>query len=160
MIALTLTMNAAQAGFFDRVAIIERLDKIELRALREAGKLIRILALRSMPKAQDARNKRGRTVRQHAAPGQPPLSHSGRLKRFLFYSYDATSRSVVVGPAQLGDSRVPGILEYGGTTTVKCRGFRRTGKTLQRSVAPHPYMGPALRQAQPRIATFWSKAVA
>ena len=73
-------------------------------------------------------SKFGAHVRKHARqsirkrkcpslPGKPPSSHSGKLKRFIYFGYDKTKRTVVVGPIRLsgrnkGDA--PETLEYGG----------------------------------------------
>ena len=47
--------------------------------------------------ARHSIHKRKRTI----APGEPPSSHTGLLRRFIFFGYDRERRSVVIGPARL-----------------------------------------------------------
>ena len=53
-------------------------------------------------------------------PGNPPSAHTGLLRTFMFFGYDRSQRSVVIGPQRLnqkiGDA--PHALEHGGVSTV------------------------------------------
>ena len=133
-----MKVQHAKAAFLDRAAVQKLVDRRTRVALNHAGALVRKIARNSI-----------RPGRATSRPGQPPRSHTGLLKRFLFYAYDTARRSVVVGPARLntGDGQAPARLEYGGQD-------RRRARTLR--YLPRPYMGPALTAAQPRIADFWS----
>lgn len=78
------------------------------RALARAGGYTRSIAKRSIKKANSA-----------SAPGQPPRSHRGLLKNFIFYNYDPSTKSVIVGPEKVVrpglTAGTPKTLEYGGT---------------------------------------------
>jgi hypothetical protein len=107
----------------------------------------------------------------HAAPGHPPLSHTGKLRR-MEYKYFRDSNSVRVGPKPFEGTTygvAPALLEFGGHTTVPTAEMQwktRDGKKVleQPSVAtnllPRPYMGPALELAKPQLAAFWQNAMA
>lgn len=114
--------------FFDRPAVVSALDKANKRSLSKAGSYIRTRARRSI-------RKRKRV----SETGQPPSSHSGELRRLIFYSYDSVNNSVVIGPTlfkqKRGDKTVPNILEKGGVKKYK-------GK--KRKYKPRPFMLPAL----------------
>src|SRR5262245_52774098 len=95
--------------FFDRKAVMNALDRGARRALSRAGAFIRTAARSSI-----------RSRRTSSKPGAPPHSHTGLLKRFLFFSYDSAQRSVVVGPAKLNrGSGAPKVLEHGGRATIQ-----------------------------------------
>jgi hypothetical protein len=99
------------------------------------GALVRTIARRSIRKRKKVSN-----------PGQPPTSRTGILKRFIFYSWDATSQSVVVGPEIL-----PGAKTY---TPAALEGTRR-----RRHLKPRPYMGPALEKAKAKLPELWAGAI-
>jgi len=107
----------------------------------------------------------------HAAPGHPPKSHTGKLRR-MEYKYFRDSNSVRVGPKPFDKSGGYGpalsLLEFGGHTTVPTAEMQwktRDGKRVleQPEVAtemlPRPYMGPALEEAKPQLAAFWRNAM-
>jgi len=134
--------------FFDRQTVVRALDKAKRAALSKAGAFIRTTARHSI-----------RTRKGSAPPGQPPHSHTGVLKRFIFFGYDPTTESVVVGPARINrTSDAPHTLEFGGTTAVE-RG--RKGKIRKRRVriAPRPFMGPALEKERPNLPKTWANSV-
>lgn len=98
-----------------------------------------------------------RQRRQAAPAGSPPSSHTGLLKKFIFFGYDAGQKSVVIGPARLnGKARgnAPSILEYGGSTTLRRRGQRRRATYRAR-----PFMGPALEKEKPQLPALWRASV-
>jgi hypothetical protein len=107
----------------------------------------------------------------HGAPGHPPKSHTGKLRR-MEYVYRRDSNSVLVGPKPFVGStygEALSLLEFGGHTTVPTAEMQwktRDGKPVmeQPSVAtnllPRPYMGPALEEAKPQLAAFWQNAMA
>ena len=73
--------------FFDRQGVKDALDSATYYYLSRQGGYIRKVARNSM-----------RPVRGPSAPGTPPHRHVGFLWRLLFYAYDRSARSVVVGP--------------------------------------------------------------
>lgn len=125
--------------FFDRQRVINAVSRKRLRVLSRLGAFIRTRARNSMRKAPAARRrKHGRKIRSDAqfysAPGQPPFYLEGSLRRFLFFAYDSTTNSVVIGPSGFKNSDVPSLLEYGGVVT-------RRGRRV--TYEPRPYMTPA-----------------
>ena len=103
---------------------------------RRQGALIRTIARRSI--------RRRKKVSQ---PGKPPTNRDGQLKRFLFYSWDPTTQSVVAGPDQLGSSDTPAVLE----------GTRRRAR--QRGLKARPFMVPALEKAKDKLPELWRGAI-
>jgi hypothetical protein len=101
-----LTVQAITAGFFDREAVQESIDTATLKALSRFGAFVRRRAQTSM-----------RRRKSPSAPGSPPSVHSGELKRLLFFAWDSSTKSVVVGPAAFGSraGQTPPIQEFGGT---------------------------------------------
>jgi len=105
--------------FFDSREVIDRVDRATRGVFSKFGAYVRTAARRSIRKR-----------RKSSAPGRPPSSHTGLLKRFIFFSYDSGARSVVIGPERLsGRNRgeAPGILEYGGGL----RGVKNTRRRLR-----------------------------
>jgi len=145
-----LKLSVRQA-FFDTSAVLEAVGRARAKALTRIGGHIRTTAQRSI------RRRKG-----PSAPGSPPHAHKGQLRKFLFFSYDARSDSVVVGPALLpGGTNVrvggtiPAMLELGGAV-----GAGRKQATEAR-VEARPYMGPALGAAAraDKLSKAWKDAV-
>ena len=146
--------------FFDRDAVQRAVDRMAVRRLSMYGAFVRRRARSSIRKRKKA-----------SKPGQPPSSHVGLLKDFLFFAYDPATKSVVIGPALLnqklrGDATrpasgtVPEALEYGADLLVTelqlsgggwkrsdllPRGDRkgRNKRVRTASLAERPYMRPA-----------------
>lgn len=134
--------------FFDRQVVVRAVDKAKRAVLSKAGAFIRTTARHSI-----------RTKKGSAPPGKPPHSHTGLLRRFIFFGYDPGSDSVVVGPAKLNRStEAPRVLEHGGTTTVE---RRRKGRVRKRKVRikPRPFMGPALEKERPKLPKLWANSI-
>lgn len=136
--------------FFDRAEVIRKVDALTRKTLSRAGAFVRQRARSSIRKApaetlssmspeQLERWRRRAAIAKHygkpappkprrvSAPGQPPYSHTGDLRKILF-AYDSPRQSVVIGPVKLNKSgSAPEVLEYGGN-----------------GVQARPYMGPAL----------------
>lgn len=170
------TVNQAKGLFFDSDKVKSLTDAATRRNLGKSGGEVRKIARRSMRKARmksrgdmtereirvfDLRvaqwklTKQGpRPKRPLAAskPGEPPRVRRGDIKQQLFYVYDPSSKSVVVGPAKLSRATgAPATLEFGGST----RGS--FGKTV--TVAKRPYMQPALAVARPKMSELWKNSV-
>src|SRR5690554_2357245 len=81
--------------FFDRVAVIKAITAAERRVLSKAGAFVRKRARTSI-----------RPRKSISAPGRPPHSHQGDLRRSIFFGYEPANRSVVIGPrADYGPKR-------------------------------------------------------
>lgn len=113
--------------FFDRAAVDAAVDRGTRRALSRFGAYVRTRARTSIRKRK-----------RISAPGAPPSSHSGHLKRLIYFGYDQRTRSVVVGPL-LYNKGAANIIEYGGVAN----------GALYR---PRPFMRPAFDAELPRAA--------
>lgn len=172
--SMKLTMKVTSL-FFDKQAVISRMDKARRRILSKAGAFIR-------RRARSSIRRRKRVSR----PGEPPSAHSGdkvaTLKNILF-AYDPQSNSVVVGPVRLNQMQdingflvagtVPQVMEFGGTVGIRekqvggkwvRRGRRkpRPGqpqRVRRASYEPRPFMGPALAKELPNFPSLWDNAL-
>lgn len=158
-----ITLKEAKRNFFDKPRVLNALDKARLRALSKAGAFIRKRARSSMRRSPS-----------YSKPGRPPHAHVGLLKTMLFFSYDRSRESVVIGPVALSrSSDVAPLLEFGARVTarherwaatkiamtssssvVRRRAQRASDRRWQVTLvakagdrlvyAPRPFMGPAL----------------
>ena len=126
--ALDWNLRALKASFFDTKKIQKELDTFERKALSKLGAYIRRRAKSSIKNApkidvatgQITRKRKGLALRDAvSAPGKPPYSHEGSLKRLILFAYDARGKSLVVGPAKFKVGDVPRTLEHGGSVTVR-----------------------------------------
>ena len=132
--------------FFDTKAVRGKVDAGTRRVLSKFGAFVRRTARSSIRKRK-----------RISEPGSPPSSHTGLLKKFIFFGYDPAQRSVVIGPERLsqkGRGEAPHLLEYGGTGTVERRGRRRRAKVRAR-----PFMGPAFEKEEPKLAAMWRDSI-
>lgn len=138
---LGLTLAPAKANFFDRQKVRSAMDDATRRVLSRFGAYVRQRARTSIRKRRGA-----------SAPGSPPHSHVGLLRRGILFAYDARTRSVVVGPFLLRPgSRAPNLLEYGGFAVVTDdQGRRRRAYYRAR-----PYMRPAFQAELSRLPDQW-----
>jgi hypothetical protein len=140
--------------FFDRKAVIDRMDAATRKVLSKFGAFVRRAARSSIRKR-----------RSSAPPGSPPSSHTGLLKRFIFFGYDTQARSVVIGPARLdqrGRGEAPALLEHGGVATLTRRAGRRQARNQARRQVryrPRPFMGPAFEKQKPLLAAMWRDSI-
>jgi hypothetical protein len=139
-----MKLNAAKAGFFDRVKVMNAVDKATRGVLSKFGAFVRQRAKTSI------RPRKGTSP-----PGLPPYSHTGLLRRFIFFSYDNERHSVVIGPTLINTpTGAPETLEHGGATTILDR-RRRKRVTIQ----PRPYMGPAFEAEKAQLPSLWRNSV-
>lgn len=132
--------------FFDRQAVVSKVDAATRRVLSKFGAFVRRSAKSSIRKRK-----------KPAPPGQPPSSHTGLLKKFIFFGYDADRRSVVIGPTRLnqkGRGEAPPLLEYGGKATLV-----RRGKKKRVTYQARPYMGPAFEKEKPQLPAMWRGSI-
>lgn len=135
--------------FFDRQAVIDAIGKGAAKALSKAGAFVRRAARSSIRKRK-----------KPSAPGQPPSSHTGLLKNFIFFAYDPKTRTVVVGPEKLNrGTGAPELLEFGGSTVtdrkthIRVKGGKRPKyvtipKGTRVTIRARPYMAPAAKAAR------------
>ena len=132
--------------FFDRQAVVSKVDAATRRVLSKFGAFVRRSAKSSIRKRK-----------KPAPPGQPPSSHTGLLKKFIFFGYDAARQSVVIGPTRLnqkGRGEAPPLLEYGGKATLV-----RRGKKKRVTYQARPYMGPAFEKEKPQLPAMWRGSI-
>jgi hypothetical protein len=139
-----MTIDTAKQGFFDRERVKRAMDRATFRVLSKFGAHVRQRAKTSIRKRKGI-----------SPPGQPPHSHTGLLRQFIFFAYDADRKSVVIGPTLLrSGSEVPRLLEYGGETTILKR-----GKPYRAHYRPRPYMRPAFEEEESNLTTLWRNTV-
>ena len=154
-------VDKAKGMFFDRPAVLKAVSKGKVKALSQIGAFVR----------RDAKSSI-RTRKAVSKPWNPPSSHTGVLKKYIFFGYDKKTETVVVGPVRVNQigfteaKRVaragpPDILENGGPFNVfevmypsgewvraDLRSRNRIAKMPQRfravTIRPRPYMKPAL----------------
>ena len=132
--------------FFDRDKVRRKTDSAARRVLGKFGAFVRRAARSSI-------RKRKRT----SALGEPPSSHTGLLRKFIFFGYDRADRTVVIGPIPLrAKAEAPELLEHGG------RVHRKVGKRRRRTMTyrPRPFMGPAFEINKPKLPAMWKDSVA
>ena len=141
--------------FFDREAVTGAVDKAARKVLSRFGAFVRRGAKSSI-------RKRKRV----SSPGEPPSSHTGLLKRLIYFGYDRQRRSVVIGPQRLnqkvGDA--PAALEYGASVSAplrrdKTRLPRRSRRRRRVKITARPYMRPAFQKEQPKLPAMWGGSV-
>jgi hypothetical protein len=95
-----------------------------------------------------------------SAPGSPPLPHTGLLVKNIFFGYDVSKRSAVIGPVPLSGGTLESLaaLEYGGTSRITTR---RKGKRtiVSAKIAARPFMHPALQKELPKLPAMWRDSV-
>jgi len=136
--------------FFDAPAVVNAVDKATRKTLSRFGAYVR----RTM---KSSIRKRKRI----SEPGSPPSSHSGLLKKFIFFSFDPTSRSVVIGPEKLNAKIgvAPKVLEHGGKNVIAT--YRRRKVVGKRSirVKARPFARRALMEELPKLPAMWRDSV-
>lgn len=128
----TIRCNAqVKRMFFDRDALTRVVEEGNGRALSRQGAIVR-------RKAKDLIRRR----KSPSKPGSPPSSHTGILRRYIYFAYDPRTKSCVVGPIPVNQVTfdvnlsgspgiVPYILEFGGQAGVVEQAFRNSeGKLI------------------------------
>jgi len=142
--------------FFDSKEVIAATDKAARNVLSKIGAFIRREAKSSI--------KPGGRKHKTSLPGEPPRSQTGLLKRFIFFGYDKSTQSVVVGPAKLGGVKgkdAPHTLEYGGSTeSSSFYANKNSARPTQRvTIAARPFMNPALNKNLPKLPAMWANSI-
>jgi hypothetical protein len=139
-----LKFKQAQAAFFDRQKVTKAVSRSERRVLSKFGAFVRRGAKSSIRKRKSV-----------SQPGRPPSSHTGLLRKMIFFVYEPSRSSVVIGPIELNrGTDAPRLLEHGGQVV------RRQGKQRTRMVyRPRPFMGPALERELPKLPAMWRDSV-
>jgi hypothetical protein len=141
-----MKLDRLKGLFFDRKAVTARMDVATRKALSKAGAFVRQHAKGSI-------RKRKKT----SEPSKPPNSHTGLLKNNIFFAYDPSKQSVVVGPTLMNAKSsgvAPKMLEFGGEQTITTKAGDKIAVYKAR-----PYMGPALRAELPKFPELWKNAL-
>ena len=139
-------LRQAKAGFFDRPAVQGATDRATNRNLSRFGAFVRTRSRSSIRKRKAI-----------SEPGQPPSSHVGTLKKFIFFSFEPTNKSVVIGPTRTsGRGTAPEMLEHGGTSAFVAPRKRRPVTARYR---PRPFMTPAFVEEQQKLPDLWRNSV-
>ena len=141
-----IRLKEAKGMFFDRSLIQSKVDAATRKRLSKFGAYVRQTARQSIRKRKGS-----------SRPGQPPSSHTGLLKDFIYFGYDENRRSVVIGPVVLARkaSGIPEVLEYGGDITIRWGQAR--GQTV--SIEARPFMGPAFDKELDRASSLWANSI-
>jgi hypothetical protein len=138
--------------FFDSRAVLEKVDAATRRVLSRFGAFVRTTARHSIRKRKGI-----------SSPGSPPSSHVGTLKRLIFFGYDLSARSVVIGPAPFRSTvEAPPLLEYGGTASRKdlpAGQADRKGRHVLARYAARPFMKPAFEKEKSKLPAMWANSV-
>jgi len=143
---LRIDFKTAKGMFFDRAKIKNKVDARTRKVLSKFGAFVRQTSRGSIRKRKRASN-----------PGQPPSSHTGVLKRFIYFGYDSNRRSVVIGPVIVpGKSgRAPEALEHGGRVTITSGAAQGQATTIE----ARPFMGPAFARELPKVPSLWADTI-
>lgn len=122
----------AHRFFFDGNRVLSAVERTERRVLSRFGAYV-------------MRGARGliRSKKKPSKPGQPPRSITGVLKKFLYFVFDPSKRSVVIGPARTNQisfdgqgepvkGTIPEALEHSGSITIQEARAPTSGKWWRR----------------------------
>lgn len=145
--------------FFDRTPVIAALLKKERRALSRSGAYVAQVARTSIYKK-----------RRPSKPGDPPHSHSGKLRQMIASGVDSNRVCAVAGALRRSDvtnaGNTPRVLEHGGRTKIakpKKQNRNRNDEKVYGKfkdyavIAPRPFMSSALIQSQRAINQFFKE---
>lgn len=136
--------------FFDSAKVLAATSRAERQVLSRFGAFVRRGARSSI-----------RRRKRSSEPGQPPSSHTGLLKKFIFFAYEPQRQSVIIGPVRLNQKTgdAPPALEYGGRSRI-ITGSRRRGRRMKTvTIRPRPFMGPAFEREKPKLSAMWRDSV-
>ncbi len=137
-------ISQAKSMFFSSAKVQAAVDAATRKNLSKFGAWVRQDAKRSIRKRKKVR-KTG-----------PPRNVTGKLKKFIFFTFDMSSRSVIIGPARFARAKRDNLvmLEYGGT-----RMSDKFGVKVQQRYPPRPFMRPAFAKNLPRGVTVWKDSM-
>lgn len=126
----------------NKAPVMRSLSKWQYKAFRKFGAFVRNAARWSMRPAPKKDNKT-------SAPGEPPYTRTGGVRKNIFYAVDYNARSVVIGPVRKsGGVGAPEALEYGGYSLIYNPDRK---KRIRTSIEARPYMRPAFEKGLERL---------
>jgi hypothetical protein len=145
-----MSISRTKLFFFDSKKVLKTVDKQTRQVFSKFGSFVRQTARGLIRKGK-----------KPSKPGKPPHGHGPQLlKRFLFFSWEPTTRSVVIGPAKLNGTigSAPEALEKGKRTKiVSTRNHQRVKRTA--TIRPRPFMAPAVAKELKTLPSKWTKSV-
>jgi hypothetical protein len=139
-----IKLSDAKRLFFDRAAVTSAADRGTRKVFSKFGAFVRQTAKTSIRKRKAV-----------SEPGQPPSSHTGLLKRNIFFVFSPETRSVVIGPILLNQrTDAPRLLEHGDTVV-----RRRRNRRVRMTYEARPFMGPAFEREQQQLPALWKNSV-
>ncbi len=120
---------------FDAKKVLKAAKDGSIKSLGHAGAAIRLVARRSI-----------KTSKKESAPGTPPNSRKGQIKRAIVYAVEKDQQRVVIGPDQAVVGTSGAAHEFGGH--YKKQHYDR-----------RPFMGPALEKVKDRLPQEWAGSV-
>lgn len=146
--------------FFDRKAVTQGMDRARIAGLSKFGSFVR-RGDKSSLKYKAGKSAAGTPPHVHTSAhfsrtkkvkGVPTKQAASPLRELIFFGYDPSSRSVVIGPvafkSRVGTGKVPRVVEHGGVGAYVSKG----GKLKQAVYKPRPHTGPAFRKELPKLA--------
>lgn len=144
-----MKLNIAKSIPFQAGKIMSATDKATRRVFNRFGAFVRRTARTSIRKRK-----------RISQPGRPPSSHTGILKKLIFFAFDRLRESVIIGAARSARSRgkTTDALEHGGTSTAM---FTVGGVTRRRrvKVKARPFMQPAFDKERPGLPAMWKDSI-
>lgn len=156
--------------FFDRQAVISRLDRMERRVLSKFGAFVRRRArssvrrprrktLAEMSPEERASFELAKRISKYegrpapkkplasSRPGEPFRDVTGEARKNILFGYDPDRHSVVTGIRKTKSGGAVEALEYGGTSRIT--GGRDKGKLVY--IEPRPVVNPARDEELPGL---------
>ena len=136
-----------KSTFFSTPAVMKKVKPAARRVLSKFGSFVR------QTSRQSIKNKK------RSVAGQPPANRTGKLKRFIYFGYDESKNSVIIGPAKLSNTVSDTALislEEGGITDVMDPKTKKTGRKF---VAARPFMLPAFDKELPKVPGLWRDSI-
>ncbi len=120
---------------FDKARIAKASRDGSIKSLGHGAATIRLIARRSIKRSAEP-----------SAPGKPPHTRKGQIKKAILYEVEKAEQRAVIGPefSVVGPSAM--AHEHGGRF--------RGGRFRKR-----PFMGPALVKTTPRLPRMWAGSV-
>lgn len=119
----------------DNQRLLIRVKKASVEALRRAGAYVRKVARHKV-----------KTSDNSSAPGTPPNTRDGALKRSLLFGLDKKNNTVYVGSSHRLLGTALAAHEFGG-------------KYKRERYPKRPLMQPALKQSTPKLSQFWKNII-
>ena len=139
---IRMNFKSLKKHFFDRKKVQRRVDARTRKVLSKFGSFVRRSAQHSIRQSSGT-----------SQPGHPPFSHSGKLRKKIFFIYDPKRRSVVIGPIIYPGKtgRALPALEYGGKTDMP------SGVIIK--IEARPFMGPAFDRNLAVVPSLWRDSI-